>query len=149
MGNICSRSSNEPDPFNQPGRVVGTTSGRTAAPRAPLPGKTNWKSTPGRTLGESTAVGSTGGTDEARANAAIAAQVGQLVSREHMLCRATIADLCVLQKRAEGASANKGKLGSKLAAQKAQTQAQTLNQVSRTERAARDVDGVEAARRWE
>ena len=55
----------------------------------------------------------------------------------------------VLQKRAESASANKGKLGSKLAAQKAQTQAQTLNQVSRTERAARDVDGVEAARRWE
>ncbi|OQE16544.1 hypothetical protein PENFLA_c027G04379 [Penicillium flavigenum] len=126
MGNICSRSSNETDPFNQPGRVVGTSSGGTAAPRAPLPAKTNWKATPGRTLGESTADGSTAGTDEARANAAIAAQ-----------------------KRAESASANKGKLGSKLAAQKAQTQAQTLDQASRTERAARDVDGVEAARRWE
>ncbi|OQE82507.1 hypothetical protein PENNAL_c0036G11945 [Penicillium nalgiovense] len=126
MGNICSRSSNETDPFNQPGRVVGTSSGGTAAPRAPLPAKTNWKATPGRTLGESTADGSTGGMDEARANAAIAAQ-----------------------KRAESASANKGKLGTKLAAQKAQTQSQTLDQVSRTERAARDVDGVEAARRWE
>lgn len=68
---------------------------------------------------------------------------------QHMLCRAMVADLCVLQKRAESASANKGKLGSKLAAQKAQTQSQTLDQVSRTERAARDVDGVEAARRWE
>ncbi|CDM30286.1 hypothetical protein DTO013E5_9267 [Penicillium roqueforti] len=126
MGNICSRSSNEADPFNQPGRVVGTNPGGTAAPRAPLPAKTNWKATPGRTLGESTTGSSTAGTDEARANAAIAAQ-----------------------KRAEGALANKGKLGSKLAAQKAQTQAQTLDQVSRTERAARDVDGAEAARRWE
>ncbi|KAJ5827417.1 hypothetical protein N7447_004180 [Penicillium robsamsonii] len=126
MGNICSRSSNEADPFSQPGRVVGTNSGTSAAPRAPLPAKTNWKATPGRTLGESNTGGSTPGIDEARANAAIAAQ-----------------------KRAEGASANKGKLGSKLAAQKAQTQAQTLDQVSRTERAARDVDGAEAARRWE
>ncbi|KAJ5185666.1 hypothetical protein N7491_006464 [Penicillium cf. griseofulvum] len=126
MGNICSRGSNETEPFSQPGRVVGTTSGKGAAPRAPLPAKTNWKATPGRTLGESNTNGSTAGTDEARANAAIAAQ-----------------------KRAESASANKGKLGSKLAAQKAQTQAQTLDQVSRTERAARDVDGAEAARRWE
>ncbi|KGO47577.1 hypothetical protein PEX2_090710 [Penicillium expansum] len=126
MGNICSRSSNQADPFSQPGRVVGTSSGSTAAPRAPLPAKTNWKATPGRTLGEGTTDASTAGTDEARANAAIAAQ-----------------------KRAEGASANKGKLGAKLAAQKAQTQAQTLDQVSRTERAARDVDGAEATRRWE
>lgn len=53
------------------------------------------------------------------------------------------------QKRAEGASANKGKLGSKLAAQKAQTQTQTLNEASRTERAARDADGAEEARRWQ
>ncbi|KOS43002.1 hypothetical protein ACN38_g6131 [Penicillium nordicum] len=126
MGNICSRSSNEADPFNQPGRVVGTKAGRTTAPRAPLPAKTNWKATPGRTLGGSTTDGGTAATDEARANAAIAAQ-----------------------KRAETASGNKGKLGSKLAAQKAQTQAQTLDEVSRTERAARDVDGTEAARRWE
>lgn len=74
MGNICSRSSNEADPFNQPGRVVGTNAERTAAPRAPLPAKTNWKATPGRTLGGSTD-GGTAATDEARANAAIAAQV--------------------------------------------------------------------------
>jgi hypothetical protein len=63
-------------------------------------------------------------------------------------CGVVIADSCVFQKRAESASANKGKLGSKLAAQKAQSHAQTLDQVSRTERAARDADGVEAARRW-
>ncbi|KAJ5794197.1 hypothetical protein N7457_000796 [Penicillium paradoxum] len=127
MGNLCSRSSNEPDPFSQPGRVVGTnSSGRDAAPRAPLPTKTNWKATPGRTLGESNTTSSVAGADEARANAAIAAQ-----------------------KRAEGISANKGKLGAKLAAQKAQTHAQTLDQVSRTERATRDADGAEVARRWE
>ncbi|KAJ5135838.1 uncharacterized protein N7515_005116 [Penicillium bovifimosum] len=126
MGNICSRSSNETDPFTQPGRVVGAgPSDRNAAPRAPVPTKTNWKATPGRTLGESNGDGSAAGTDEARANAAIAAQ-----------------------KRAESASANKGKLGAKLAAQKAQSHAQTLDQVSRTERAARDADEAEAARRW-
>ncbi|KAJ5766992.1 uncharacterized protein N7511_004608 [Penicillium nucicola] len=132
MGNICSRSSNKGnDPFTQPGRAVGTNpSEQNASPRAPLPAKTNWKATPGRTLGESNANTNTGGseapTDEARANAAIAAQ-----------------------KRADSTSTGKGKLGSKLATQKAQTHAQTLDQVSRTERAARDVDGAEAARRWE
>ena len=66
-----------------------------------------------------------------------------------MLRGAGISNLRTLQKRADTASTNKGKLGSKLAAQKAQTQARTLDQVSRTERAARDVDGAEAARRWE
>lgn len=53
------------------------------------------------------------------------------------------------QKRAEGTSVKKGKLGSKLATQKAQTQSQTLNEASQTERAARDADGAEQARRWE
>ncbi|KAJ6091967.1 hypothetical protein N7467_003936 [Penicillium canescens] len=130
MGNICSRGSNKDnDPFTQPGRTVGTNpSDQNPSPRAPLPAKTNWKATPGRTLGESNT--NTGGSeapsDEARANAAIAAQ-----------------------KRADSSTTGKGKLGSKLAAQKAQTHAQTLDQVSRTERAARDADGAEAARRWE
>jgi len=57
----------------------------------------------------------------------------------------------VLKKRAEGASAaaGKGKLGSKLAAQKAQTQGQTLNEVSRSERAARNADEAAEARRWQ
>lgn len=45
--------------------------------------------------------------------------------------------------------ANRGKLGSKLAAQKAKTQTQTLNEVSQTERAAREADDAEQARRWE
>ncbi|KAJ6131180.1 hypothetical protein N7523_001640 [Penicillium sp. IBT 18751x] len=121
MGNCCS-SSKEPEAFSGPGRVVGAPSSP-SAPRAPLPTK-NWKNTPGRTLGE--ASDTPGGADEARSNAAIAAQ-----------------------KRAEEASSNKGKLGSKLAAQKAKTQTQTLGEVSQDERAARDADGAEEARRWQ
>ena len=54
------------------------------------------------------------------------------------------------QKRAEAAStANKGKLGTKLAAQKAQTNNQTLQEASRAERSARDADSVEQAKRWD
>ncbi|KAJ5243167.1 uncharacterized protein N7469_001494 [Penicillium citrinum] len=119
MGNICSRGSNDPEAFSSPGRVVGTNpSNQSAAPRASVPAKANWKNTPGRTLGDSSTGETQGNSDEARSNAAIAAQ-----------------------KRAESASsANKGKLGSKLAAQKAKTQTQTLNEVSETERAARDQD---------
>ncbi|KAI9928760.1 hypothetical protein ASPWEDRAFT_168733 [Aspergillus wentii DTO 134E9] len=132
MGNICSRSKNEPDAFAQPGRVLGSASAPSASgqrangPRAPLPAKANW-GTPGRTLGDGPGGGGGGGgEDEARANAAIAAQ-----------------------KRAESNTAGRGKLGTKLAAQKAQTQTQTLDQVSREERAARDADGAATARRWD
>ncbi|KAJ5587764.1 uncharacterized protein N7459_003529 [Penicillium hispanicum] len=127
MGNICSRSSNEPDAFARPGRVVGTTPSQSdAAPRASAPARASWKNTPGRTLGERSPAAAQGGSDEARSNAAIAAQ-----------------------KRAETmASGNKGKLGSKLAVQKAKTQTQTLNEVSQTERAARDADYTETARQW-
>ncbi|KAJ5777450.1 hypothetical protein N7520_000696 [Penicillium odoratum] len=126
MGNICSRSSdNDPDAFTGPGRPVGTAS-QNPTPRASVPPNANWKSSPGRTLGETSPAGAQGAGDEARSNAAIAAQ-----------------------KRAESVStANKGKLGSKLAAQKAKTHTQTLDQVSRDERAARDVDKVEQARQW-
>lgn len=52
------------------------------------------------------------------------------------------------QKRAESGSANKGKLGSKLAAQKAKTQTQTLAEVSRDERGARDADQAAEASKW-
>ncbi|KAG2415570.1 hypothetical protein HFD88_006761 [Aspergillus terreus] len=133
MGSICSKSSNEPDHFAQPGRVLGSNQtpqkGTSAGPRAPLP-KSHW-GTPGRTLGgggdTSSAATESPDTADARAKAAIAAQ-----------------------KRAESATTgNKGKLGSKLAAQKAQTQNQTLNEASRSERAARDADGAAAAQRWE
>jgi hypothetical protein len=83
MGNICSRSRNETDNFNQPGRIVGSNPRQHAeSPRAPVPTKTNWKGTPGRTLSgsdgrniEQNASGAHENADEARANAAIAAQV--------------------------------------------------------------------------
>lgn len=76
MGNICSRSANKPESFSGPGRVVGTAPAG-QAPRASVPAKTNWKETPGRTLGES-APDAQGGGDEARSNAAIAAQVNSI-----------------------------------------------------------------------
>ncbi|KAJ6036222.1 hypothetical protein N7540_000501 [Penicillium herquei] len=127
MGNLCSRSSNnDPDAFAGPGHVVGTSPNSNPSPRASVPTKANWKSTPGRTVGESAGGGPQGGTDEARSNAAIAAQ-----------------------KRADTASsANKGKLGAKLAADKAKTHNQTLNEASRDERAARDADKAAEARQW-
>lgn len=56
----------------------------------------------------------------------------------------------VEQKRADAAqTSSKGKLGTQLAAQKAQTQSQTLNEASRSERAARDADTAAEARRWQ
>ncbi|KAL4989729.1 hypothetical protein BDW68DRAFT_175683 [Aspergillus falconensis] len=148
MGNMCSSSKNkaEPGPSSRPGRVLGSNTAN-SAPRASVPATAKSKSkshfeSPGRTLGggvsPNAGAGSAGtgtesgtgtleGTNDARAKAAMAAQ-----------------------KRAEASgSANKGKLGSKLAAQRAQTQAQTLNEFSREERAARDADGAAAARRWD
>ncbi|KAL2788999.1 hypothetical protein BJX66DRAFT_307576 [Aspergillus keveii] len=142
MGNICSSSKNEPEAFSAPGRVLGSSTANNTAPRVSVPAgakskQSPWKS-PGRTLGGggsgggSAAAGSSTGpgpgtetAEDARARAAAAAQA-----------------------RVEAKTA-KGKLGTKLAAQKAQTQSQTLNEVSRGERAARDADGAEAARRWE
>lgn len=46
-------------------------------------------------------------------------------------------------------ASNRGKLGSQLAAQKAQTHAQVLNEASQEQRAARDADSAEQARRWD
>ncbi|KAF7590940.1 hypothetical protein BBP40_002192 [Aspergillus hancockii] len=125
MGNICSCSKNE----REGGRVLGPSPsqpkpGTSSGPRAPLPAK----ATTGRTLGGTGAPGTGADTADARANAAIAAL-----------------------NRAESASAGNKKrpLGSNLAAQRAQTQAQTLKEASRTERAARDADDAATARRWE
>ncbi|PYI03277.1 hypothetical protein BO78DRAFT_399890 [Aspergillus sclerotiicarbonarius CBS 121057] len=131
MGNICSRSSNaSSEAFSTPGRVLGSNPPDDPAPRAPLPSnaKSNRTGTgtgTGRTVGS--ASGGTEGNADPRTNAALAAQ-----------------------KRAETVStAGKGKLGTKLAAQKAQTQTQTLNEASRDEVAARDADGAAEARRWQ
>ncbi|GIK02777.1 hypothetical protein Aspvir_006838 [Aspergillus viridinutans] len=129
MGNLCSTSKNEAEPFSRPGHLLGSAANPppNAAPRAPLPAKSKapFKS-PGRTLGEAAPEVPDAERADARTNAAIAAQ-----------------------KRAESAaSAQKGKLGSKLAAQKAQTQTQTLSEVSREQTAARQMDESSEARRW-
>ncbi|KAF4258131.1 hypothetical protein KXW98_008670 [Aspergillus fumigatus] len=129
MGNLCSTSKNEAEPFSRPGRVLGSAANPppNAAPRAPLPAKSKapFKS-PGRSLGEAAPEVPGAERADARTNAAIAAQ-----------------------KRAESAAkAQKGKLGSKLAAQKAQTQAKTLSEVSREQISARHMDESSEARRW-
>ncbi|OJI97532.1 hypothetical protein ASPVEDRAFT_146890 [Aspergillus versicolor CBS 583.65] len=145
MGNICSRSKNESaaEPFARPGRVLGSSADN-SAPRASVPAnaksKSHWQS-PGRTLG-----GGGGGGENANPGAGTASGTGAVEDTDDARAKAALA----AQKRAEATGpANKGKLGSKLAAQKAQTQNQTLNEVSRDERAARDADGASAARRWD
>lgn len=78
MGNICSRSANQPDdPFSRPGRPLNSApseQGRQNKARASVPAQ---HKTPGRTLGGGGGGGEEGsgpGTD-ARTKAALAAQV--------------------------------------------------------------------------
>ncbi|KAL4952365.1 hypothetical protein BDW69DRAFT_22526 [Aspergillus filifer] len=161
MGNICSSSKNRPsssgeEAFSRPGRVLGSSAN--AAPRASVPASAKSKShfsSPGRTLGGSGSGGGAGNTD-ASATARSGTGSGTTgtgtgtvdepgSSADDARARAALA----AQKRAETGNAGKGKLGTKLAAQKAQTHAQTLNEASRDERAARDADDASAARRWE
>lgn len=81
MGNLCSRSSNEPDPFATPGRVLGASSTSNQPSRAPVPQKIDSKKKvrvggPGRTLGGSGGGGGAeGGDNDARSAAAKAAEV--------------------------------------------------------------------------
>ncbi|GFG02108.1 hypothetical protein IFM61606_03475 [Aspergillus udagawae] len=154
MGNLCSTSKNEAEPSSRPGRVLGSAANPppNAAPRAPLPAKSKapFKS-PGRTLGETAPEVPDAERADARTNAAIAAQVSKHPDGELLrICLMTrLADWTMPKKRAESAaSAQKGKLGSKLAAQKAQTQAQTLSEVSREQTAARHMDESSKARNW-
>lgn len=120
MGNICSKSSNQPDNFATPGRTVGT-SGQTQSPTAPVPVKIT-SSTPGRTLGGAER---SSAAEDARSAAAKAAE-----------------------ERASKAGKPGGKLGSQLSAQKKQTQNQLLNSGSEAERRARDADQGQEARNW-
>ena len=68
MGNLCSKSANEADPFAQPGRVLGNSSQPSSVP----PPRNLTASTPGRTLGGSE---STTAAEDARRAAARAAEV--------------------------------------------------------------------------
>lgn len=138
--------------FESPGRTLGGASGGGAANSGPGSGTGTGTGTGGG-AGAATGTGAGAGagaedTNNARANAAVAAQVGS--SLFLVFSSGWIVLTTVLQKRAEATGpTNKGKLGTKLAAQKAQTQNQTLSEASRDERAARDADGASAARRWD
>src|ERR1700722_15577720 len=68
MGNLCSKSANEADPFAQPGRVLGNSSQPSSGP----PPRNLTASTPGRALGGSE---STTAAEDARRAAARAAEV--------------------------------------------------------------------------
>lgn len=140
MGNICSRSANQPDDhFSQPGRVLGSSAAPAdRPPRASVPGNRKIQGA-GRTLG-----GPAGGeTENARNKAGEAAQVFDPDPNTYR------AITYLIQRRAEALSASsKGKLGSQLAAQKAKTQSQTLSSASQVERDTRDADSAAEARQW-
>ena len=79
MGNLCSKSSNEPDHFSQPGRTLGSAEAgagagaRASGGSAAVPQKIT-SSTPGRTLGTPRA---DDGPGDARSAAAKAAEVSE------------------------------------------------------------------------
>ena len=140
MGNICSKSANKDDNFSTPGRVLG------AAPQpARVPAQPNQKltsSTPGRALGSAGSDGASSPND-ARSAAARAAQVSREVA---MATDMRGAD--VRQERAAAANKAGGKLSTSLAAQKKQTQNQTLNAGSEQERLLRSADANTETRNW-
>jgi hypothetical protein len=78
MGNLCSKSSNKPDPFSGQGRVVGTSSDNLPRSSAPVPPKII-ANTPGRPLGGANSNKNTGNDDgttpDPRSAAAKAAEV--------------------------------------------------------------------------
>ena len=123
MGNLCSRSSNEPDPFSTPGRTLGSSApSQPPKPTASVP--SNVKSSPGRTLGGS------GTTSEADNDAAARARKAA-------------------EERAKSAEAKRtGKLGQQLAEQQRKTQSQLLKDGSETERRNRDADQAQEARAY-
>jgi hypothetical protein len=73
MGNLCSKSSNQPDNFAGQGRVVGSSSQPQTPSSAPVPQKISTHS-PGRPLGGGGGGGS-GAVDDPRSAAAKAAEV--------------------------------------------------------------------------
>ncbi|KAH9902254.1 hypothetical protein F4778DRAFT_736903 [Xylariomycetidae sp. FL2044] len=122
MGNICGKS--DPEPFSQPGRVLGSAPPQPQRASVPARAKVGG---PPRTLGggepAAAASSSSQTSDEARKRAAEAAEA-----------------------RAQAASSSKGKLGSQLAAQKKQTRNDTLKEISENERRQRDADEAAQAR---
>jgi len=122
MGNLCSKSANQPDHFSTPGRTLGeSAASRPQQSSAPLPQKVT-TSSPGRTLGGTEGSSS---PDNARSAAAKAAE-----------------------ERNARAGKSGGKLSAQLSSQKKQTQNQLLNSGSEAERRARDADQGAQVRNW-
>ncbi|KAK5958837.1 hypothetical protein OHC33_000681 [Knufia fluminis] len=124
MGNICSKSANKDDNFSAPGRVLGASSDAPQPARAQTPKQALTSSTPGRTLGSAGNDGASSPND-ARSAAARAAE-----------------------ERAAAKNKAGGKLSANLAAQKKQTQNQTLNAGSEQERLGRTADANAETRNW-
>ncbi|KAL2365088.1 hypothetical protein RJZ56_001977 [Blastomyces dermatitidis] len=124
MGSFCSKSANPTEPFAQPGRVLGTNPNPPQAPRASLPRNAS----AGRALGPGGGPGPGQRTEDPRNAAARAAE--ERAAKQSL-------------------SAKKGKLSSQLAAQKAQTRNETLDEASRHNRATREADATAAVRRWD
>ncbi|KAI1616719.1 hypothetical protein EDD37DRAFT_66324 [Exophiala viscosa] len=120
MGNLCSKSANQPDNFSNPGRTLGEDP-QTRSEPGPRP-RNLTATTPGRTLGATEGPPS---PDDARSAAARAAE-----------------------ERAAKANKSGGKLSAQLSEQKKQTQNQLLNSGSEAERRARDADQGAQARNW-
>lgn len=120
MGNLCGKEST-PDPFARPGRTLSS---------APIPSNSSSVPDP-KTVGdtfrsrESRAPTPEGDLDDARRKAAEAAEA-----------------------RAKSSSKVKGKLASTLYEQKKQTQTSALENLSRDERRAREVDEMARAQAY-
>ncbi|KAK8042266.1 hypothetical protein PG993_006789 [Apiospora rasikravindrae] len=124
MGNICGKSSSDPDAFSTPGRIVGTTPAQPQ--RASLPPRV--VGGPPRKLG--------GGNDSAAAAAPSSSAAVE--------ARETGSRGCREQRRL--LPKTQGKLGQQLAAQKKQSRQETLNEISQEERRARDAEQAAQAR---
>ncbi|KAK4042099.1 hypothetical protein C8A01DRAFT_33863 [Parachaetomium inaequale] len=118
MGNLCS---SERDPFSQPGRPLGTTPPTPTSASVPAAAKSpRTVGGPPRTLGGSsspTTAAAASGPDDARQRAAAAAE-----------------------ERDKKAKQGGGKLKAKLAQRRAMTDADALEEASRTEQRQREVD---------
>ena len=123
MGNLCGKQSKETN-FAGPGRVLGAAPAPSNNARASVPPKIAATSK-ARSQGRAVGGPGDGAADDPKSAAARAAEA-----------------------RAQKASSGSGDLAKKLEAQKKQTRAQTLEQVSYENRAARDADAALEARNY-
>jgi hypothetical protein len=126
MGNLCSKASNQSDPFSHPGRVLGTSATNETPSRVPAPATVGYQH-PGNTISEQEPSGKVENSD-ARNKAAEAAQVSSYY-RSNKQHGANIPSQ--FQKRATASSSsNKGRLGKDLLAQRSKTRKDLLEDAS-------------------